>query len=60
MAEKVNARLTSLNNSTSKTFYSFSKQDRFPMRKSLCEKVAYDKKSDFKDAKSGGGGRPFF
>ena len=51
-----NQRLTSLNNSTSKQFYSFSKTSRFPQKKPLNEKVAYEVKTEFSSAKSGGKG----
>lgn len=60
MADTVNARLTSLNSSTSKAFYSFSKGERFPTKKPLNQHVAYDKKSEFNVKTAGGNGRPFF
>lgn len=60
MAEIVNARLTSLNSSTSKAFYSFSKGERFPSKKPLNQHVAYDKKSQFNNQVALGTGRPFF
>ncbi len=53
-------RLTSLNNSTSKQFYSFSKGDRFPDQRLLNQKVSYQEKSEFDVQKAGGSGRPFF
>lgn len=59
MAE-VAARLTSLNQSTSKSFYSFSKSDRFPIKKPLNQHVAYDKKSIFNTPVVGGDKRAFF
>jgi hypothetical protein len=40
--------------------YSFSKSSRFPETKSLNNKVAYEKKSEFDKLGSGGSGRPFF
>ena len=50
------SKLTSLNNSTSKQNYSFSKTQRFPEKKSLNQVVAYDHKTIFNMPKSGGVG----
>jgi hypothetical protein len=60
MADTVAARLTSLNSSTSKAFYSFSKGERFPTKKTLNQNVAYEKKSEFNTPMASGGGRPFY
>lgn len=49
-----NSRHTSLNNSTSKQFYSFSKTQRFPEKKSLNQNVSYNHKSEFNVPKAGG------
>ena len=54
-----NAKHTSINNSTSKQLYSFSKSERFPMHKSLNNKISYEIKSDFNKAGAMGNGRPF-
>lgn len=51
---------TSVNNSTSKQLYSFSKSERFPVHQSLNNKIAYDHKSEFnKTPLASGNGRPF-
>lgn len=55
-----NVRNTAINNSTSKQFYSFSKDRRFPERSPLNAKVAYETKSQFDLSPTGGAGRPFF
>lgn len=47
---------TSLNNSTSKQFYSFSKTARFPDKKSLNQNVAYNHQTVFNVKKEGGRG----
>jgi hypothetical protein len=51
-----NNRLTSINTSTSKQFYSFSKTTRFPVKSPLNSNVAYDHKTGFSDQKTGGKG----
>ena len=51
---------TAINNSTSKQLFSFSKSERFPMHKSLNNKVSYETKSEFQREGSMGNGRPFF
>lgn len=51
---------TAINNSTSKQLYSFSKSERFPMRKPINSNVAYDVKPGFGNSKALGNGRPFF
>ena len=50
---------TSVNNSTSKQLYSFSKSERFPVHASLNNKIAYDFKSEFARSPVSGSGRPF-
>lgn len=51
---------TAINNSVSKHLYSFSKSQRFPTKRSLNNKVAYEVTSEFQKVGSGGAGRPFF
>ena len=51
---------TAINNSTSKQLYSFSKSERFPMRRPVNSNVAYDVKPGFGNSKALGSGRPFF
>jgi hypothetical protein len=51
---------TTINNSTSKQHYSFSKSERFPVHKSLNNKVAYETKSEFEKPAAMGTGRPFY
>ena len=51
---------TSINNSTSKQLYTFSKSERFPIHKSLNKNVAYEVKSEFEKSGSHGTGRPFY
>jgi hypothetical protein len=50
---------TSINNSVSKQLYSFSKSDRFPVHKSLNNKISYEIKSEFNKQGAMGSGRPF-
>ena len=40
--------------------YTFSKSERFPMHRSLNNKVAYEITSEFEKPGAMGGGRPFF
>ena len=51
---------TSINSSTSKQLYSFSKSERFPQRRALNNRVAYEAVSTFDQAPQGGSGRPFY
>ena len=51
---------TTINTSTSKQLFSFSKSERFPKQSQLNHNVAYDRKSQFDVARDGGGSRPFF
>ena len=51
---------TTINCSTSKQLFSFSKSTRFPTHKSMNGKIAYEVRSEFEKQGSGGSGRPFF
>tara|TARA_B100000768_G_C11217773_1_gene349066 strand:+ start:137 stop:376 length:240 start_codon:yes stop_codon:yes gene_type:complete len=55
-----NENHTTINNSTSKMMYSFSKSDRFPGHKTLNKEVAYNTYDLFGKNKNQGEGRPFF
>lgn len=50
---------TSINTSVSKQLFSFSKSSRFPMSKTLNNRVAYEVKSEFEKPMEQGAARPF-
>ena len=52
--------LTTINRSTAKQHYSFSKNARFPEMKSLNQNVAYGNRSQFDRSPDSGNGRPFY